>query len=163
MAELITQTGVPYWLQPEKRDSAPFYTERVWEDILDGIAAGQTLTSLCNKPNTPEYNQMLKWVHSDPNRKERYYLAREIGAEKIEDGMLNIADGKDANGEPTMDDVQRSTLRISTRKWLLGVWNRKRYGETKQVDVKVEVDISEAMKLANERVTGRLIEGEVMK
>lgn len=159
MAELITQTGVPHWLQPPKLDRSTFYPEWVWEHVLQRISAGETLTSICKDEVMPEYKRLLGWIHAEEERKNRYYLAREIGAERVEDQILDIADGLDN----VMEDVQRSALRITSRKWLLGVWNRKRYGETTNLDVNVRVDLSEAMAKAQERVNGRApvtIEGE---
>lgn len=160
MAELITQTGVPHWLQPAKLAPGDFYPEWVWEHILERLMAGETLTSVCKDPAMPEYQPMLRWIHAEEDRKARYHDARAVGASLIEDQMLAIADGSDNE----MEDVQRSTLRISTRKWLLGVWDRKRYGETKQVDHNVTLDLSQAIEQANERINGRqekVIEAEV--
>jgi len=144
-SELIQTTGVPHWLQPPKKDGGEFYTEWVWEHALERCTAGETLTSICRDAHMPDIERFRRWIFADPQRKARYYEAREAGAEKIEDEMLDIADGEG------MEDVQRSTLRINTRKWLLGVWNRKRYGESKQIDVNHTVDITDAMRAAEER------------
>ena len=53
-----------------------------------------------------------------------------------------------------MEDVQRSKLRIDTRKWVLGVWNKKRYGEVKQLDITSiqTVNIVDALAEARARV-----------
>jgi len=152
---LIAETNVPHWLQPPQlhrplaTDSQ--YTEWTWEHILERISCGETLASICRDENMPDEGRFRRWVFADPQRKQRYYDARLIGADKIEDSMLAIADAED---DP-MEDVQRSKLRIDSRKWLLGVWNRKRYAETKQIDVTHNVDISDAMREAEERVLAR--------
>jgi hypothetical protein len=51
-----------------------------------------------------------------------------------------------------MEDVARSTLRVGTRKWLLGVFNRKRFGDVKQIEQNVNVSLSEAMSDAQQRI-----------
>lgn len=162
MAELITQTGIPHWLQPPKLDRSDFYPDWVWEHALDRIAAGHTLASICEEENMPQYDRFLRWIHADEERKNRYYHAREIGAVKFEDEIINIADGLDNE----MEDVQRSSLRIEARKFLLKVWNRKRYAENKQIDVNHTIDIGEAMQQAALRAQNRprlkTIDGEIV-
>ena len=61
--------------------------------------------------------------------------------------MIQIADAAD-----TVEDVQRSTLRINTRKFLLGVWNKKRFSEIKQQDVNVNINLIEAMQDGERRI-----------
>lgn len=119
----------------------------MFEGVLVKIAEGHALKTILNEDyRQPEYEYFLRWVMLDPQRKERYYEAQAIGAEVIASEMLDIADARDS-----LEDVARSTLRINTRKWILGVWNRKRFGETKQIDHNVTVDLSEAMSAARAR------------
>jgi hypothetical protein len=157
MAELITQTGIPYWLQPPKKTTEPVYAEWVWYHALERIAAGETLTSICSDPVMPEYGPFLTWVFAKEERKTEYYKARALGAERIEDQMVDIADGVDG----PMNDTQRDALRISTRKWLLGVWNRNRYGEARTLDINVALDIGDAMAKAALRIDNNVIDVEV--
>ena len=107
----------------------------------------------------------------DETRKTLYREAKEIGAEKIEDQLMDISDGTDQpHGIP--NDTNRDALRISTRKWLLGVWNRERYGEKRQIDMGVTVNMGEVIAEARARVenkhkpslmdTGEVIEGEII-
>lgn len=159
--ELIQETGVPHWLQPPKLDRSNEYTEWTWEAALGRVADGETLTSICRDPTMPDLQPFRRWIHSDAARRDRYYASRAIGAEKVEDELIDISDAADN----PMEDTARSALRIQTRKWLLGVWNRDRYGEKKQIDQSVVVDIGAAMERAQKRVQasrqGRVIEGEV--
>lgn len=116
------------------------------------MMAGETISSVCKDPTMPEYRRLIQWIYQDEERKNRYYEARAIGAETVEDELLSIADG-DGDGVP--NEVQRDTLRIQTRKYLLGVWNRKRYGDTKTVDHNVKLDLSEAMEQAAARINNQ--------
>jgi len=98
----------------------------------------------------------------DETRKNRYYEAQEIGAEIVSHQILGIADASDS-----LEDVARSTLRINSRKWLMGVWSRKRFGDIKQVDQNITIDLSAAMQEAQQRldnartveVLGRVVDG----
>jgi len=65
--------------------------------------------------------------------------------------MIDIADGTSQDGL-ILNDTNRDALRISTRKWLLGVWNRDRYGEKKQIDMGVTIDMGEIINEARARV-----------
>jgi hypothetical protein len=125
--------------------------EAIFERALLDIAAGQPLSATLEADHRSiDYHRFLAWVHKDENRKAQYYQAQEIGAEVVAAQMLEIADADD-----TLEDVQRSTLRINTRKWLLGVWNRKRFGEVKQIEQNVTIDLGEAMAQAQARVDNR--------
>lgn len=84
-----------------------------------------------------DYSQFLRWIHSSPERKGRYHEAQEIGAEVIASEMIRIADGEDSG-----EDVQRSRLRIDTRKFLVGVWS-KRYREKGPGEVAVNVNVTQ--------------------
>lgn len=122
--------------------------ESVLERFLDDVAQGQPLSAVVRDyPLEIEPAKMLRWIHRDPERKDRYYEAQAIGAEVIACQMIEIADAKDS-----MEDVARSTLRVGTRKWLLGVFNRKRFGDVKQIEQNVNVSLSEAMSDAQQRI-----------
>jgi hypothetical protein len=174
-------SDLPPWLQPRpyfdltrvagdltarqmRREIEEHTFESLFEDALDTIAMGNPLTSVVeDDPRPINYARMLAWIHRDPKRQEMYYAAQAIGAQAVERDMLAIADAKDS-----IEDVNRSTLRINTRKWLLGVWNRKRFGDVKQIEQNVNIDLSQAMQEAQARldkgrtidVIGRVVDGD---
>ena len=125
--------------------------ENMFEGVLVKIASGKPLTQVLEEDyRQPEYEHFLRWIHKDDGRKARFYEAQELAAHIVEAQLLKIADADDS-----LEDVARSTLRINTRKWLLGVWNRKRFGETKQIEQNVTIDISAAMAEAQARVDNK--------
>lgn len=135
----------------------------VFDDILEHIASGQPLSAFVEmRPLDFDYRRCLSWIMRDETRKNRYYEAQEIGAEIVSHQILGIADASDS-----LEDVARSTLRINSRKWLMGVWSRKRFGDIKQVDQNITIDLSAAMQEAQNRldnartveVLGRVIDG----
>ncbi len=132
-----------------------------FEHALEDIAGGRPLSRVVSDdPRGFSYSKFLNWIHADEERKKRYYAAQAIGADAIADEVLSIAD---AENNP-LEDVQRSTLRINTRKFLLGVWNRKRYGEVKQIDSTVSFSLLEAIQKGEQRIANNreplVIEGE---
>jgi hypothetical protein len=126
----------------------------MYDYILEQIALGEPLKkALALDVREPDYGKFLRWIHADEDRKNRYYEAQMIGSEIIADDMIEIADADD-----TIEDVQRSTLRINTRKYLLSVWNRKRYGDIRQVEQTVNVSIVDAMERAQQRLMDNTID-----
>lgn len=157
---------LPAWMMPPgvatrqefrdlQRANERVMFEAIFDRMMDLIASGQPLAAALERdPREPDYAKFLAWVMRDEARRERYYEAQAVGAEVVAQQMLTIADAAD-----TVEDVQRSTLRIGTRKWLLGVWNRKRFGDVKQIDQHVTIDMVGAMQEARERAErGRVID-----
>lgn len=164
MSELITKTGVPHWLQPPKKDTSDFYPEWIWETTLERLSEGEALSSICRDPAFPAYGRFLRWIHKDAERKARYREAQELATEVIQERALLEAQGIDKDGNPTMNDVQRSALIVKQCNFLASAWNRERYGERKQVEQTVTIDISDAMAKAQARIEHReekVIEGEI--
>ena len=129
----------PDWLMPSPEEqAAQELTIRQARDYNYGIIfervltiieeTGRPLNNVVNeimaREPQVELNSFRSWINKNTKRKERYLNARELGAEVIEEELIRIADAADN----TLEDVQRSKLRIDTRKWLLETWNRKRYG-----------------------------------
>ena len=122
--------------------------ERILDRVLERVAMGNPLTeALGDEVYDIDYATYLRWLLKDEDRKRRYYEAQEMGAEIVSHQMIKIADADDS-----IEDVARSTLRINTRKWLLGVWNRKRFGDIKQIEQNVSINLGEAMQQAQARV-----------
>lgn len=130
--------------------------ERVLESVTEGRSAKHTVES---DPRGVSYGRFMLWVNRDPERVERFEEAQKVSAEVMVEDMLMIADGADS-----LEDVQRSQLRVNVRKFRAQSYNRKKYGENKQIEQTVTIDLKDAMAKANERILAarepRLIEGE---
>ena len=109
--------------------------EIAFEMALEAMAEGVTLQDFCREYHTQlSPARFRNWMFKDANRSVAYRRAKMIGAEAVEDELLRISDGKNPDGSASISDTNRDTLRINIRKWLLGVWNRKKYGDIKQVE-----------------------------
>jgi hypothetical protein len=125
--------------------------EACFNRTLETVASGQSLkAALEDYPLAVDYHRFLRWIHKDETRKAQYFEAQAVCGEAIFNEMIDIADADDS-----IEDVQRSTLRINTRKWWLSVINRKRFGETRQIEQNITVDLGEAMAAAQRRVSER--------
>ena len=133
--------------------------ENMFENFIEHVYRGRSLKSLVeDDPRLVSYEDFLRWVKRDPQRHERFKEAQEMRTEFLAGEILEIADGVESVDPSSNDTVNRDKLRIDTRKWLMSAHNRKRYGETKQIEVGGTISITEALHQAQQRV----IEGEII-
>lgn len=103
------------------------YTPELADEILSRLCEGESLRSICEDEDKPSAGTVIGWVVEDREGfSERYALARQAQAHRWADEILEIADDgrNDVHlGEkgPVLnsDVIQRSRLRVDTRKWLL--------------------------------------------
>lgn len=135
-------------LRQLRRENDEAVYPALFEIALDGIASGNPMTAVVESyPLRVNIDRFRAWVLRDETRRARYYEAQALGAEVVAEQIIEIADADDS-----IEDVARSTLRINSRKWLMGVWNRKRFGDVKQIEQNVVIDMGEAMAAAQARV-----------
>ena len=123
------------------------YTEELAEAICLRLAEGESLRSVCSDDGMPSKQAVLRWLNRHEKFRAQYVRAKEQGAEAIAEELFDIADdgandwmekldkegvciGYQLNGE----HVQRSKLRIDTRKWYLSKIMPKKYGDRIQHD-----------------------------
>ena len=116
------------------------YTPEVADKICARLADGESLRGVCRDDSMPCTATVFNWLRRYPQFLEQYTRAKEESADALSDEMLEIADnasndwmeqhaeddlGWRANGE----HIQRSRLRIETRKWLASKLKPKKYGD----------------------------------
>lgn len=148
---------LPKWLQSSDNDPSPSapppvpLTEfaKMYEWVLERIAIGESLDQVLNRdPRSPDVGRFMRWIMNDETRRNRYYEADAVAAEiMFAQDMIRIADADDS-----MEDVQRSKLKLDTRWKKMAVSNRKRFGDIKQIDQNVTIDLSAAMNAARDRI-----------
>ena len=126
---------------PKKRKIGrpSLYTEALAAEICRRLAEGETLRSVCRDKAMPDKATILRWLADKKKAdfREQYVYAREMQADALFDEALEIAD--DATGDMTTDkdgkkvvdheNIQRSRLRVDTRKWAAGKMAPKKYGD----------------------------------
>ena len=152
---------LPEWLQtrPPSSRLSPVVTQleqqllditftNIFTYVLEQLMECRSLSVILREdPRVLDYGKFLKWVMKDEERKMQYYEAQAVASEIMAGTLIDIADADD-----TIEDVHRSTLRINTRKYLMGIYNKKRFGETKQLEQNITIDIGAAMERAQDRV-----------
>lgn len=117
------------------------YTQELADKICAQLAQGDSMRTVCVADDMPAMTTMFRWLREKPEFKQQYEKAKEEAADALAEDMLDIADdasndwmvvhrkddseGWQLNGE----HVQRSRLRIDTRKWIAAKLKPKKYGD----------------------------------
>lgn len=145
-------------LKRDQRDLQQMTYNGFFERVLPDIASGATLPALCQQdPRGISPARFLSWIMRDPDRKRRYHEALKTNAEIVFSEIIEIAD---ATHNP-MEDVQRSTLKIKTRQWWLGVIDRERFGDIKKLDVTTKnLDADQLKTISTDELKQMVLSGE---
>lgn len=119
----------------------PIYDPVIAAAILVRLADGESLKSICRDEGMPNRSTVQGWAFDDVDGfYGKYVRAREIQAHALADETVEISDdgsndwmqsndpenpGYRLNGE----HVQRSRLRVDTRKWFASKLASKTYGD----------------------------------
>lgn len=127
----LPSAGRPSEFTPEKGDA-----------ICERLVEGESLRSICLSDDMPAASTVCRWLANNEAFRKQYACAREAQADTLADESLDIADdgtndwmerkndvGEVVKVEYQGDHVQRSRLRIDTRKWLAGKLAPKKYGD----------------------------------
>lgn len=123
------------------------YKWSVARGICLRLMIGESLRSICNRDKYPSKVTVLTWLQKYPEFLTHYTKAREIQQETLYDELFEIADdgtndymerlgaggeteGYKLNGEA----VNRSRLRVDTRKWVMERMAAKKYGNKQSLD-----------------------------
>ena len=132
------------------------YTEELSDRICAELSDGKSLRTVCLPSDMPCKATIFSWLRTKPEFLDQYAKAKEESADCLTDEMLDIAD--DGTNDYTIESnkdgsefvklnsehVQRSRLRIETRKWLASKLKPKKYGEKiQQENINVELSHEE--------------------
>jgi hypothetical protein len=148
---LDTPQPLPDWLTPysdslDPRDPAPDRSsdtklslrllerhifEAIFDDVLSCVAGGGTVSYIVTQDQRGlDLGRFMGWMRGSPERWDAYREAQAIGAEVSFDRVQAIADG-----EGSMEDVNRSRLRVETAWKRMAIIDRKRFGEKTSIEV----------------------------
>lgn len=123
----------------EKKDKGrpSDYSEELAEEICLRLSYGEGLVKICKDEGMPHRSTVLRWIAKNKDFCDRYALAREAQADYLLEELLDIADDtsadtyEDKNGVIRTDheNVNRSRLKVDTRKWIIAKLAPKKYGD----------------------------------
>lgn len=125
----------------EKTGRPPIFTQELADQVCARLADGQSLRSICKDDDMPAVVTVFKWIRENEGFAKQYARAKGEAADAMAEEILDIADdgtndwmerhGKDGSvgWELNGENIQRSRVRIDTRKWIASKLKPKKYGE----------------------------------
>jgi hypothetical protein len=127
------------------------YTPETGDLICFRLVDGESLRSITSDPALPSIPTVFKWLREYPDFLKQYELARSAQCDTYADEMADIADdgtndymekhNKDGSTYEVVnaEHIQRSRLRVDTRKWIAERMRPKKYGPNSTIDVNAKV------------------------
>jgi len=117
------------------------YSQELAIEICQQIAEGKSLRKICEAEEMPNASTVHAWVLTNEEFSKHYARAREMQAEHYLDEIIEIADdglndtyqGEDGIERTNGDVIQRSRLRVDTRKWVMSKLAPKKYSDKMQL------------------------------
>jgi len=119
------------------------YSEELADSICEQIVTGKSLVSILKQEGMPSYTQVMKWLDTKEEFADKYARAKAAQADYLADELMEIADndsldiGFTDDGKPFVkgENIQRSRLRVDTRKWIASKLKPKKYGDYQKREV----------------------------
>ena len=116
------------------------YSRELTDAILERYANGETLTRILRSgdPSMPHMTSWCDWIdRNEDGLADRYKLAKRAHLEGLSSEILDISDDgrndtyetEDGEERVNHDHIQRSKLRVDSRKWLLSKLAADVYGD----------------------------------
>lgn len=161
------------WLDARKAAKRSVWNAIMIEDVMDRIAAGMFLKDAVREVagHQDQAANFMAIVHGHPELLAQLKAAKAAGALMMEDELVRIADD-DSNDViesdretksgaimttrlPNTAAVQRSKLRVDTKRWQMGSWNEIFAERRQKTEVNVQVNYAERLEEARERAKHR--------
>lgn len=116
------------------------FTQELADRICSQLSEGMSLRSVCLAEDMPSTVTVFSWMRTNEEFLSQYARAKQESADAMAEEILDISDDGSndwmekkygdaefwvTNGEA----LQRSRLRVDTRKWLMAKMKPKKYGE----------------------------------
>lgn len=138
------------------------YTPELGLKFCERIASGKSLRTVCKDKDMPSPATIFLWMSQNEDFLKHYARACEERAEAYVEEMFDIADdgrndfmedeymkGKTPGYQLNGENIQRSKLRVDTRKWYVSKIKPKKYGE--KLDVTSEGEKLEGLIIIKEK------------
>lgn len=143
------------------------YSTEITTEICIRLGLGESLREICRSEDMPDKSTVMRWLAAHQEFRDQYAGAREAQADYFAEEILEIADDgtndwmERQNGDGTTYEVEnrevlnRSRLRVDTRKWLMARMAPKKYGDRLDIDQKTTHEVGESVAELMRAVDGR--------
>ena len=137
---------------PKNKGGRPsIYTQALADRICAELAVGKSMRTVLKMDGMPVMDTVFRWLREKPEFSEQYAKAKAEAADALVEEMIDIADsgtndwmenndpnnpGYRVNGE----HIQRSRLRVDTRKWIAAKLKPRKYGEKLDMNHGIQPD-----------------------
>ena len=137
---------------PKNKGGRPsIYTQELADRICAELALGKSMRTVLKAEGMPSMDTVFRWLREKPEFSEHYVKAKAESADALVEEMIDIADsgtndwmenndpnnpGYRVNGE----HIQRSRLRVDTRKWIAAKLKPRKYGEKLDMNHGIQPD-----------------------
>ncbi len=126
--------------QKKKVGRPTIFKQELAKEICARLAKGVSLRTVCLADDMPEMGTIYDWIRLYPEFQHQYAQAKEDSTDAMAEEIMDIADngtndwmeiekGKGVQILLDREHVERSKLRIDSRKWLLAKMKPKKYGD----------------------------------
>lgn len=142
------------------------FTQELADRICEEIATGSYLKDVVAAPGMPSRRTVFRWIMKHPEFKAQYHQAQELRSTVMAEEILEIADdgtndfydkiGRDGKPYRAVDveNINRSRLRVDTRKWAMAhMWPTK-YGDKAEVKHDASQELIDLVDKMNGRSRG---------
>lgn len=117
------------------------YTQERADQLCGMLADGMSLRSVCKIEGMPDKQTVFRWIRTFPNFLDQYARAKADSADALAEELIDISDdgtndwmeveAKNGGVKTVLngENIQRSRLRVDTRKWLMSKMQPKKYGD----------------------------------
>lgn len=95
--------------------------EHIMELIIERLASGESLRSICLSDGMPNRSTVMRWLDDSEDFATKYARAKDIGFDERAEKL--------AEDIEVEEDVQRAKLKFDYGRWYLSKLAPKRYGE----------------------------------
>lgn len=157
--------------KPRKIGRPTKFTQKLGDIICEQLALGMSMRKVCASDDIPSMQTVFSWLRTNKEFLEQYTRAKQESADAMAEDLLDIADdgtndwmtreGKDGSEYEVVNSevLQRSRLRIEARKWLMGKYKPKKYGDKLAVDQTSEINVKHSYEdMTDAEINARLID-----
>jgi len=131
------------------------FSEQLAANFLEQVATTSfSLRTICNDELMPSVSTIFRWINENEAFKEQYARAREAKADLLAEEILEISDdgsndlmtivkGDQSYEMENKEVVNRSKLRVDSRKWLASKMMPRKYGDKIQTEHSGEINLTQ--------------------
>lgn len=117
------------------------YSAELTTTICTRLGLGESLREICRNEDMPSKTTVMRWLAQHQVFRDQYARARDAQADYYAEEIIEIADDgsndwmerKNSDGSTyeveNHEAINRSKLRVDTRKWLMARMAPKKYGD----------------------------------